>query len=468
MKRRKLTALLMAALMLASVTACGGAPAASQEAEPPDLTGVWEQANDAGNGYIQKAQIQGDVMEVYWIDSDTDTEALYWAGSFTPPETAEEPYTWTSENDTEKTGYAIMASTSDTKDFTYNAGKISYEVSIQGVSWTVELKKVEGAVPDIDTGDSSADSSEAVTEQPDAEPAETAYEVGDTWTVDGQWELTVTGVEEVEPSQYDDDPPAVLYKVSYSYTNLGYDDGVTEGLYLALNSGSVVDSTGVMGEEHYGDEMEYPDYAPVGATCDAVFYVGLDNPGAFSITLSEYDSEYNLHRATFQLDPQGGSAPAEGGETGETGGSDASQTGGTVTLGELTLTLPDQASYTEMEPGAVGQIVLEEGKRQATIIVSDLDSFGAEDADILNRMMIAAALEGIDVLSQDDYTMEVVGETAQVSICDVNQNDVSQVWTLVALFHNGTQYLFNYAITLDAAGDSTDFFDMLETATFAS
>ena len=84
MKRRKLTALLMAALMLASVTACGGAPAASQEAEPPDLTGVWEQANDAGNGYIQKAQIQGDVMEVYWIDSDTDTEALYWAGSFTP------------------------------------------------------------------------------------------------------------------------------------------------------------------------------------------------------------------------------------------------------------------------------------------------------------------------------------------------------------------------------------------------
>lgn len=40
MKRRKLTALLMAALMLASVTACGGAPAASQEAEPPDLTGV--------------------------------------------------------------------------------------------------------------------------------------------------------------------------------------------------------------------------------------------------------------------------------------------------------------------------------------------------------------------------------------------------------------------------------------------
>ena len=94
-----------------------------------------------------------------------------------------------------------MASTSDTKDFTYNAGKISYEVSIQGVSWTVELKKVEGAVPDIDTGDSSADSSEAVTEQPDAEPAETAYEVGDTWTVDGQWELTVTGVEDVYKRQ---------------------------------------------------------------------------------------------------------------------------------------------------------------------------------------------------------------------------------------------------------------------------
>lgn len=468
MKRRKLTALLMAALMLASVTACGGAPAASQEAEPPDLTGVWEQANDAGNGYIQKAQIQGDVMEVYWIDSDTDTEALYWAGSFTPPETAEEPYTWTSENDTEKTGYAIMASTSDTKDFTYNAGKISYEVSIQGVSWTVELKKVEGAVPDIDTGDSSADSSEAVTEQPDAEPAETAYEVGDTWTVDGQWELTVTGVYQVEPGPYDEDPPAVIYQIDYTYTNLGFDNG-TSGLNLNLLLGSIVDSEGMMGDAH--DYIEYPDDVPQGATSEVSVSVGLDHPGTFTIDFTMFDDQRNLHDALFRLEPS--EAPVtteeEPAQPPQITEGEPAQTGGTLTVGEMSLTLPDYAAYSETEAGTSWRVELDPGVRQFTIVLADMSSFDAENADIWNQMMVAAVLDNCDeVSSQDSYTVTVAGETAQMALCEVTLNGVPQTFIVTALMHNGTQYVFTYAQAQGATGDSTDFMEILNSAAFTA
>lgn len=65
----------------------------------------------------------------------------YWAGSFDAPTTADEPYTWESENDKDQTDMAILASGDDTKTFTYQDGVISYEVSAMGVTQTVKLEK---------------------------------------------------------------------------------------------------------------------------------------------------------------------------------------------------------------------------------------------------------------------------------------------------------------------------------------
>ena len=60
------------------------------------------------------------------------------------------------------------------------------------------------------------------------------YTIGETWTVDGQWSLTVTGVTETaERNEYSGKNPAAVYIVDYEYTNIGYEDedGVLKGIY---------------------------------------------------------------------------------------------------------------------------------------------------------------------------------------------------------------------------------------------
>ena len=138
---------IIAVFMLLMLPACGGAPAQSSEQLPPDLTGVWKQTNSNAEEVYHEAEIQGDTIEIYWVDLESDTRALYWAGSFAAPETAEEPYSWESENDREKTDLALMSSTEDTKTFTYKDGQISYDMSIMGVDQTVVMEKQEDAVP---------------------------------------------------------------------------------------------------------------------------------------------------------------------------------------------------------------------------------------------------------------------------------------------------------------------------------
>ena len=47
------------------------------------------------------------------------------------------------------------------------------------------------------------------------------YTIGETWTVDGQWSLTVTGVTETaERNEYSEKKPVAVYIVDYEYTNL--------------------------------------------------------------------------------------------------------------------------------------------------------------------------------------------------------------------------------------------------------
>lgn len=68
---------------------------------------------------------------------------MYWAGTFTAPSESTNEYTWTSENDTNKTEAALLASTADTKEFTYKNGEITYEASAMGSTTTVRLEKQE-------------------------------------------------------------------------------------------------------------------------------------------------------------------------------------------------------------------------------------------------------------------------------------------------------------------------------------
>ncbi|MGI5825239.1 MAG: hypothetical protein ACOX7J_06670 [Bacillota bacterium] len=135
--KKKFLLLTLVGIIALGLFGCGNA----EPATPPDLTGEWKQVNSASETAYQSANIQGDIIEIYWIDEDTDTKSLYWAGTFIAPTTPDEPYTWDSANDTEKTDSSLMASTAPTKTITYENGQISYDASALGVTQTVKLEK---------------------------------------------------------------------------------------------------------------------------------------------------------------------------------------------------------------------------------------------------------------------------------------------------------------------------------------
>lgn len=151
---KKMMTLILTLLMCFSLAACGedteqpsaDADAAQEEpvqeepAEPTDLTGEWKQTNGDETSY-QAGTIADGVIEIYWVNEEDDSKALYWAGTYVAPTDVAEPYTWDSENDTEKTGSSIMASPDDTKTFTYEDGVLSYEASALGVTQTVKMEK---------------------------------------------------------------------------------------------------------------------------------------------------------------------------------------------------------------------------------------------------------------------------------------------------------------------------------------
>lgn len=65
------------------------------------------------------------------------------------------------------------------------------------------------------------------------------YRIGDTWTVDGQWNITINSVRETsERNQYSDKNPTSVYIVTYTYENLGYKDesGLMNGLFVSLTN----------------------------------------------------------------------------------------------------------------------------------------------------------------------------------------------------------------------------------------
>lgn len=109
--------------------------------QAPDLVGAWMQSNSASEDSFQQATITADTITVEWVADGGDTTSIYWVGTFEAPADATEPYTWTSQRDAEATDSALLASTDDTKEFTFEGDTISYKVSALGTTTKVELKK---------------------------------------------------------------------------------------------------------------------------------------------------------------------------------------------------------------------------------------------------------------------------------------------------------------------------------------
>ena len=130
-----------------------------------------------------------------------------------------------------------------------------------------------------------------------------SFHIGETWTVPGQWEMTITGVEMVsDRSNYIKYQPAAAYKVSYTYKNLGYESNILDGLYLDIDETSV-SSTGYLGHSYNVGNIKYPQETPKNAACNAEAIIGLDAPGEFNIVVNQYDSNSKLQSAVFTITP---------------------------------------------------------------------------------------------------------------------------------------------------------------------
>ena len=139
--KKRVFAMVITVMTAFAFAGCGGNEV-TEKPQAPDLAGEWKQSNSNSDDAYQIATIQDDTIEVYWYTESDETKALYWAGTYIAPETADEPYTWDSTADHEKTDSALLASMDDTKTFTYESDQISYEVSAMGITQTVRLEKV--------------------------------------------------------------------------------------------------------------------------------------------------------------------------------------------------------------------------------------------------------------------------------------------------------------------------------------
>ena len=124
------------------------------------------------------------------------------------------------------------------------------------------------------------------------------FGVGETWTIDGLCELTVDKVKQINND--DLDKVAAKYLVDYTYTNFGYHTETAEGIYITIDE-IILDSAGTMGYRYPNEVKNPPLSAPLGETRKAQCCIGLEHAGAFQLTVTVYDADFNTHTARFNL-----------------------------------------------------------------------------------------------------------------------------------------------------------------------
>lgn len=151
--KKKLLATLLISTLAISICACGNtnnnsttsdSESVKQEEakkEPLDLTGTWKSENNEGSW--MEAEIKDSVITINWVSDNGETKSIYWIGTYEAPEEYTEEYKWTSVRDQEQTDMALLASTDDTKEFTYSDNEITYEVSAMGTTQKMHLTKGE-------------------------------------------------------------------------------------------------------------------------------------------------------------------------------------------------------------------------------------------------------------------------------------------------------------------------------------
>ncbi|MBQ9234324.1 MAG: hypothetical protein IJ167_09885 [Lachnospiraceae bacterium] len=130
--------------------------------EPLNLIGLWKQDGKSDTETHMVATIRDDGrIGVFFILEDDPEPWTYWVGTYDAPKEAVDVYSWTSENT--YGGNGLLSSDAETKEFNYSSEKLSFEVTIQGETSTVELVKGDwdtSLIPDSAFGSVNSSTSE--------------------------------------------------------------------------------------------------------------------------------------------------------------------------------------------------------------------------------------------------------------------------------------------------------------------
>lgn len=242
---------------------------------PPDLIGEWREANGSADAY-HGIRVFGRTIEIYWISDGGNNRTLYWAGTYDPPADGKEPYVWVSQNDTNRTSAAVLASGDSVKEFTYKNGKLSYSASILGVTQTIEAeKKVWSYVP----ADEEADG----TSEPAAADAAALSSSGDL----GDYHVEIRDA--ALAADYAGNPAIVI---TYSWTNNSSEtiNAMDAILEKAFQSGVQLDEAIIGDDSVYDMATQTRDIRP-GTTVDVqCAYQLTSDTAAVEFELSEFVS----------------------------------------------------------------------------------------------------------------------------------------------------------------------------------
>lgn len=115
------------------------------------------------------------------------------------------------------------------------------------------------------------------------------FNLGQTWTVPGQWKLTINYATEMsDRNPYSDKTPVAVYLIDYTYENIGYTSDIMGGLYMSLDMEKVIDSNGYAAYSYPNSPIYYPQVIPIGAKCHAQAVIAVDHKGPLKIYLDEY------------------------------------------------------------------------------------------------------------------------------------------------------------------------------------
>lgn len=240
---------------------------------PPDLIGEWREANDSEDAY-HGIRIFGRTIEIYWISDGGNNKTLYWAGTYDPPVDGQEPYVWASQNDTNRTSAAVLASGDSVKEFTYKNGKLSYSASILGVTQTIVAEKVAWS----DTSDVEGETVAPAAAEPAA--LSTAGDLGNYHVEVKDAALT---------TDYAGNPAIVI---TYSWTNNSSDttSAMAAMLEKAFQDGVQLDAAIIGDDSVYDSEANMRDIRP-GTTVDVQrAYQLTSNTALVEFELSEFPS----------------------------------------------------------------------------------------------------------------------------------------------------------------------------------